>query len=438
MTYDEALKYIHGTHKFGVKLGLDNVAKLLELLDNPHQKLKYVHVAGTNGKGSTVAFISSILIEAGYKVGIYTSPYIEHFTERISINHKEISEGDLARITEYIKGKVQEMVSMGYNHPTEFEIVTAIAFQYYYENKCDIVVLEVGLGGRYDSTNIIGTPLVSVITSISYDHMSILGNTLSKIAFEKAGIIKKDGDVVLYPQSQEVEEVIAKTCEEMHSTLRKADFSKIISLEYGADGQYFNCGLYEGLKTKLLGEHQLKNAAVAITACEVIMDKECKITENTGCKITVDAIRNGIKKATWPGRMEIVSKQPLFLIDGAHNEDGARVMVDTLLKYFPGKRKVFIMGVLKDKEYEKIVEIVAPIANQFITVTPLSDRALPSDDLAETIKRYCKNVIICDKIEKGIETSLRISDSNAIICAFGSLYYIGEVRRYFELIKLTI
>ena len=282
MTYDEAIKYIHGTHKFGVKLGLENIGKLLELLGNPHKRLKFVHIAGTNGKGSTVAFISNILIESDYRVGIYTSPYIEHFTERICINHEEISEKDLARITEKTKEKISELLKMGYNHPTEFEIVTAIAFQYFYEKSCDIVVLEVGLGGRYDSTNIIDTPLVSVITSISFDHMNILGNTLPKIAYEKAGIIKENGDVVLYPQLSEVEDVIENVSAQMSSKLRKVDFNLIKLKKFGTEGQTFDYGSYIDLNTKLLGEHQLKNAAVAITACQVLREKITDINKCTG------------------------------------------------------------------------------------------------------------------------------------------------------------
>ena len=327
MTYEEALEYIHGTYKFGVKLGLENIRRLLEMLGNPHKELKYVHVAGTNGKGSTVTFISSILIESGYKVGIYTSPYVERFTERICINGKEIPEEDLARITEIVKEKVTEMVEQGYNHPTEFEIITAIAFQYFYEQNCDIVVLEVGLGGRYDSTNIIDTPLVSVITSISFDHMKFLGNTLTQIAREKAGIIKENGNVVLYPQSEEVEKVIEEAAVQTHSRLFKADFNTIKLKSFGIDGQIFDYGTFLDFKIKLLGRHQLKNAAVAITACQLLKEEMKNFTDET--------IRQGIAKARWKGRMELMCKDPVFFIDGAHNEDGVKVMVDTLEEYFP-------------------------------------------------------------------------------------------------------
>ncbi|NMB96984.1 MAG: bifunctional folylpolyglutamate synthase/dihydrofolate synthase [Clostridiaceae bacterium] len=425
MNYSEALEYIHGTYKFGVKLGLENIRKLLELLGNPHKKLKFVHVAGTNGKGSTVAYISNVLIESGYKVGIYTSPYIERFTERICINDEEISREDLARLTEITKEKVTEMVIQGYNHPTEFEIVTAIAFQYYCEQNCDIVVLEVGLGGRYDSTNVIDTPLVSVITSISFDHMKILGNDLPHIAYEKAGIIKENGNVVLYSQSKEVEKVIEDAAAQTNSRLFRAEFDSIKLKSFGIDGQVFDYSTFADLETKLLGRHQLKNAAVAITACQVLREKIKNITD--------DAIRKGIAKTKWKGRMELLCKKPVFIIDGAHNKDGAKVMIDTLNEYFPQKRKIFIMGVLKDKEYSEMVRIVAQVAYKFYTVTPLSERGLPSGELADIIKAYCNNVVICDKIVEGIDNAINEAGENDIICAFGSLYYIGEVRQYFEI-----
>ena len=357
MNYDEALEYIHGTLKFGVKLGLKNMERLLDFMGNPHKKLKYVHVAGTNGKGSTVAFISSVLIEAGYKVGIYTSPYIERFTERIKINHSEISESDLARITGFVKDKVDLMVAKGENHPTEFEIVTAIAFQYFYENVCDVVVLEVGLGGRYDSTNIIDSSLVSVITTISYDHMDKLGDTLSKIAFEKAGIIKENGHVIMYPQTEEVKKVIERVCTEKNSVLEIVDFSRINLLKYGVDGQVFDFGEYKALEISLLGEHQARNAAVAVSACKVLTGKGLSISEY--------AIRKGLANARWPGRLEVVCKKPLFLLEGAHNPQGVHMLCKALCGYFPDRRKIFIMGVLKDKDYTAMVKEIAPIASQF-------------------------------------------------------------------------
>ncbi|MFZ5986488.1 MAG: bifunctional folylpolyglutamate synthase/dihydrofolate synthase [Bacillota bacterium] len=424
MQYGEAINYIHATLKFGVKLGLDNIKSLLDLMGNPHQKLKYVHVAGTNGKGSTVAFISSILISAGYKVGVYTSPYIERFTERIKINKSEISEEDLARITSFVKEKVEIMIKEGKNHPTEFEIVTAIAFQYFYEMGCDIVVLEVGLGGRFDSTNVIDKPLVAVITTISYDHMDKLGDTLAKIAFEKAGIIKEATDVVIYPQSEEAEKVFGDACTERRALLHKVCFEKIEVRNYSIDGQEFDYDRMESIRISLLGEHQIKNAVVAIETAKILAIK--------GYKITEDIIRRGLGTARWPGRLEVLRKEPVFLIDGAHNQEGSQTLANVLKTYFPDKKILFILGVLKDKDYRSIIEACAPIASQFITITPKSDRALPAKDLAEIVECYCNNLLISDTIEDAVRTSLELSPKDGVICAFGSLYYIGEVRRIFE------
>lgn len=423
MNYDEAINYIHDTLKFGSKLGLHNITRLLELMGNPHKKLKYVHVAGTNGKGSTVAFISSILIESGCKVGIFTSPFIQRFSERIKINHTEISAEDLARITGLVKEKVEIMIGQGYNHPTEFEIVTAIAFQHYFECRCDIVVLEVGLGGRFDSTNVIDTPELAVITTISYDHMDRLGNTLPEIAFEKAGIIKGKGDVTVYPQENEVEAVFEKICLEREARLHKVDFSRLKLVEWDIEGQLFDYNGYKALRIALLGEHQTQNASVAVRASEILREK--------GFAVTEASIRKGLANARWPGRLEVINRSPVFLIDGAHNAEGAKALYGALNTYFPEKRITFILGVLRDKEYRSMIEAVVPVAHRFIAITPKSDRALPATELAKILQGYCKNVVVSDTIEEAIRTSLQFSDGDDVICAFGSLYYIGGIRGYF-------
>jgi len=420
MKYTEALDYIHGALKFGVKLGLKNITTLLDLMGNPHKKLKFVHIAGTNGKGSTAAFISSILIEAGYKVGVFTSPYLERFSERIRVGADEISESDVARITEIIRDKINIMIDMGYNHPTEFEIVTALAMQYYYEKDCDIVVLEVGLGGRFDSTNVIDSALVSVITAIGYDHMKILGNTLSEIAFEKAGIIKPSGEVVLYSQSLEVEKVIEDVCAIRGARLHKVDFSSIEIASCSEDGQVFHYKQLRNLNISLIGQHQTRNAVMAVEACKIVSQK--------GYPISEDAIRRGLEKAKWPGRMEVIKKEPLFLIDGAHNAQGAEILREALDAYFPDKRRIFIFGVLKDKDYMSIIKTVIPGSEAVIAVTPDSDRALPAEELAILLKPYCKNILISDTIEGAVKEAYQLSSKNDIICAFGSLYYIGKIR----------
>ncbi|MCX8132266.1 MAG: bifunctional folylpolyglutamate synthase/dihydrofolate synthase [Clostridia bacterium] len=424
MNYDEALNYIHGTLKFGSKLGLHNIGKLLELMGNPQDKLKFVHVAGTNGKGSTVAFISSMLMEAGYKVGVYTSPYIERFTERMKIGNNEIGQSELAELTEFVKAKTEIMVKMGENHPTEFEIVTAIAFLYFCKNSCDIVVLEVGLGGRFDATNIIKTPELAVITTINFDHTSILGNTLPEIAFEKAGIIKHGGDVLLYPQRQEVEKVFEAACKERGAILQKAEIYEAEITGFSSEGQSFNYKNYIGLRITLLGDHQVNNAVLAINAADMLNSKGFAISETS--------IRNGLANARWPGRLEVVSREPLFIVDGAHNAEGARVLSEALNKYFPEKRKIFIFGVMRDKDYKSLVEAVNPLAYKYITVTPENERALSAEELAIFIRSYCKNVMVSDTIEEAIKASLDISTPDDLVCAFGSLYYIGKVRKYFK------
>ncbi|MDO8686408.1 MAG: folylpolyglutamate synthase/dihydrofolate synthase family protein [Clostridiales bacterium] len=455
------MAYIHATQRFGSKLGLYNIRNLLLLMGDPHKSLKFVHVAGTNGKGSTVAFISSILIAAGYRTGIYTSPFIERFSERIRVGDwapnthstgidlpdinltknipeliEEISDDDLARITSYVKSKVDIMLSSGNTHPTEFEIVTAIAFQYYLEKKCDVVVLEVGLGGRFDSTNIILDPLTAVITTISYDHMDRLGNTLPEIAFEKAGIIKEGTHVVLYPHVSEVEQVFLQECTERNAKFTRVDFSAINLIVSDLYGQRFDLlkpadqstnshGSYNNLSISLLGEHQLRNAVVALRTAEVLRQR--------GLCISDEAIRIGLSQAIWPGRLEVLMREPLFLIDGAHNIEGAEVLAEALKKYLPERKLTFIVGVLKDRDYGSMLKAILPAAKEFITVTPNSERALPAKELADFISGYCNNVQYSDRIEDAVKTVLTDVSADDAVCAFGSLYFIGEVRRIIKL-----
>lgn len=421
MNYNEALTYIHKTLKFGIKLGLENIRVLLELLGNPHKNLHFIHIAGTNGKGSTAAFINSILIEAGYKTGLFTSPYIQRFTERIKINNNEISENNICHLTKIVKDKVKQMIRLGYNHPTEFEIVTAIAFLYYSQNNCDIVVLETGLGGRFDSTNIIEAPLACVITSISYDHTDKLGKSIEEIAFEKAGIIKKNSDVILYPQHKDAEKVFDNICKKQQAILHKIDLSPLTVLSFDIDGQNFDYKKYNTLHISLLGEHQIKNAIIAINTIEILKQKSFTIPDK--------AIRNGLLNAKWPGRFEILKKAPVLIIDGAHNSEGAKILAHTLEQYFPKAKKTIIMGVLKDKDVNALINAILPVADNFITVTPKSDRALPAEELTALIAAHEKKVKTACSISEAIKYALNMKE-NYIICAFGSLYYIGEIRTF--------
>lgn len=423
MTYDEALKYIHGTYKFGSKLGLDNITKLMELLGNPQDRYSCVHIAGTNGKGSTAAFINSILLQTGLKTGFFTSPYLERFEERIRVNNECIAPEQLTEITELVKEKIEFMISRGYNHPTEFEIVTAIGFECFARNNCDVVVLEVGLGGRLDATNVIKAPPVSVITPISFDHTAILGDTLAKIAREKCGIIKKGSTVISHPQPAEAEAVIRETCAQRGAELVIPGFDSIKVSHFDIRKTRFSYRGYQ-LETSLAGRHQVYNAAVAVTASEQLARK--------GFNISGKHIAEGIAAAKWPGRMEFLSWDPCFFIDGAHNEAGARVLAENIEMYFRGRKVIFIFGVLRDKDYMSMIRQVSPHAQAFITVTPPVGRALPAEELALILKDYCKTVIVSDTIESAIRTSCEISDQNSVICAFGSLYFIGEIRKYFN------
>ena len=425
MNYDEAIDYLVGTQRFGSILGLRSIESLLKLMGNPQKKLKFIHIAGTNGKGSTLAFISNILMKAGYRTGIYTSPFIQRFTERIRIGNDEIGRDELAEITAFTKSCADKMLSMGENHPTEFELLTAIAFEYFYRKRCDIVVLEVGLGGRLDSTNIIDTPELAVITTISYDHMDRLGKTLQEIAFEKAGIIKPGGDVIVYGQNKEAESVFEMACGERGAHLHKADFSSLILREFGIDGQIFSFRDYDHLKISLLGKHQIYNAALAVSATEILRSK--------GYKITGEALKDGLLSTHWPGRLEVLSRSPVLIVDGAHNPEGAQVLREALDEYFPGKEVTYIMGVLRDKDYEKMMKIVLPGCKRVFAVTTDNPRALPAAELSKYAGSYCKNVQISDTIESAVSTSMNSASSDEIICAFGSLYYIGTIRKIFGL-----
>ncbi|MDK2800419.1 MAG: dihydrofolate synthase / folylpolyglutamate synthase [Clostridiales bacterium] len=426
MNYEEALEYIHGTLKFGLKLGLENITRLLELMGNPQKKLKYIHIAGTNGKGSTTAMIASILQQSGFRVGMYTSPYINEFTERIQINGQNISKQHLADITYRVKGFVQEMVEQGYNHPTEFEIVTAIGFQYFYEQNCDFVVLEVGLGGRFDSTNVIDAPLVSVITSISMDHMDKLGDTIEKIAFEKCGIIKNNSLVVVYPeQESDTLEVIKRVANEKQAEIIKVDRASINITSNTLNGIEFDFENYIGLKIHLLGEHQVYNASTAITVIEILKSRY-------GITITQQDVKLGLEEVRWPGRFEIINDNPLFIIDGAHNVSGINTLKTAIDTYLPDKNNTFIVGMLRDKDYKNCLSQIALMADRLIITCPQNERAATTEELEVIGKNYCDRVIAEPDIQKAVTLALSEAKKDEVIYCCGSLYLIGIVRSIFK------
>jgi len=422
--YAAAMRYINDMGRLGSRPGLESIRELTRRLGDPQEKLRFVHVAGTNGKGSAVAFVSSVLTAAGYRTGVYISPYIQRFSERIRVNEAEIGEADIARITNRIRPLVEAITAEGLQSPTQFDIVTALALVYYAEQKCDVVVLEVGLGGRLDSTNVIPAPAAAVITNIGYDHMEILGDTLEKIAFEKAGIIKRGCDVVLYPQQPGVDEVFASAAKERGARLFRVRREDIRPVSDGLAGQEFDFEERRGLKVPLLGQHQLLNAAVAVKTTDVLRAK--------GYAISEDALRKGLAGTKWPGRMELLQKQPPFLIDGAHNVQGVTSLALGLKRYFPGRPVTFLTGVLADKEYKEMMALVSPLAARFVVITPESPRALPAEELAAHLARYGKPVAVCGSVPEAVEES-RAQAGDGVVCAFGSLYFIGLVRDYFGL-----
>jgi dihydrofolate synthase/folylpolyglutamate synthase len=439
MNYDEAVEYIETTAKFGSNYGLDRTQKMLELLGNPQKKIKTIHVAGTNGKGSIVAMINRILMEAGFKVGMYTSPYLEVFEERIQINEVNIPKDDLSRIVTKVSKVVKKVIELGYENPTEFEIITCAMFYYFYEKKVDIAIIEVGLGGRLDATNVMepfskeedGGVLLSIIASISYDHMQILGDTLGKIAYEKAGIIKPGIPVILYPEEKEAEEAIEKVCTERGSDLIKVPrgcaepegHEKITSssTKYVQKIKVHTKKEEYHIKLSLLGRHQLTNCACALFAIEEL--------SRYGIEIKKETILNALSKVKWIGRLEVMHRKPLVVIDGAHNREGISMLRKNLCSYFNYNKMILILGILADKEVEVMVKTIVPLAERVIAVTPNNTRAENSKELKGVIEKYNSKCEALDSYEEAYERALSYCSEDDILLISGSLYMIGGMRK---------
>ncbi len=419
MDYKEALAYLNAVEFFGSKPGLERMAAMLDALGNPQDGMKFVHVAGTNGKGSCAAMTASVLKAAGYKTGLYTSPYLYRFNERMQIGGKEIEDDVLAELVTRVKPIAEAME----DHPTVFELMTVTALLWYKKAGCDIVVLEVGLGGRFDATNVIPAPECAVIMNIGLDHTEILGDTLEQIAFEKAGILKPGTEAVLFQQTQSVTEVVQKRCDELGITLHIPDFDAI-KVEF--DSLYGQTFTYKGesYALPLLGAHQLKNAATVLEVVEVLRGR--------GWKLEQSDVEHGLYAVHWPGRFELLSEEPLFVVDGGHNPQCALTVRDNLLRYFPDKRRILLLGVLRDKDYPALTEILNEAADEYICITPDSHRALPAGELADFLNRYNKPVAVCDSIRDGVSLALDRSDEGSVVCAVGSLYSVGEIRACFE------
>lgn len=427
LTYEETMNYIHSTLRFGSVLGLSRIEKLLEFLDNPHKKLKCIHIAGTNGKGSTTAMISEILINAGYKVGMYTSPFIEEFEERIQINRANIPKEKLCNIIEKVKEAAEKVQKENMEYPTEFEIITCAAFLYFYIEKIDYAVIEVGLGGRFDATNVIN-PILTVITSISYDHMSILGDTISKIAYEKAGIIKEGVPLILYPQIKEAEGIINDVAKNKNAEVINVNENSAQYIGNEIEGskylQHITINTLKNeydIRLSLLGTHQLLNCAAAVYAAEKLKD--------IGFKIEKENVINALSNVKWKGRLEILSANPLVIIDGAHNIDGITKLNESIHTYFKYNRVILIIGILADKQVENMVNVIAKDAYKVITVAPNNDRAETAEDLCSIVKKCNINAEWENEYGKAYDKAVSYYEKGDLILVCGSLYMIGDMRK---------
>ncbi|MBR2937010.1 MAG: bifunctional folylpolyglutamate synthase/dihydrofolate synthase [Oscillospiraceae bacterium] len=416
MNATEAIEYIHSVCWKGSIPGLGRTNTLLEKMGNPHKALKYVHIAGTNGKGSTAAMTASILRKAGYRTGLYTSPYIYQFGERMQVDGQLISDEELVDIVEYVKPLADSMEET----PTEFELVSCIAFEHFKRKGCDIVVLEVGMGGLLDSTNVIPCPEVAVITNIGLDHTDILGHTLEEIAANKAGIIKENGNAVIYRGTPSVEAVFEKVCAEKNTALKKADFAGLKLKEHNLFEQVFDCGDYQDIHLPLLGDHQLHNAAVVLAVTETLIEK--------GWKITRQNIYDGMRDVSWPGRFDIVSRDPLFIIDGGHNPQCLEALVKNIQDYLTGRRVIALTGVLADKDYGDMYKPVMPFIQQFVCVTPPNPRRLPAEELAAHLSNVGATATACEDIPAGVRKAIQLAGKDGVVLCFGSLYTIGDIR----------
>lgn len=427
MNYEEAREYLDQVSKGGSVLGLDNMRELLKRLENPQDSLKFVHISGTNGKGSVLAYVSTVFKEAGYRTGRYISPTLFSYREKIQVNESFIGREDLARLTEEVKKAAEEMQNSGKGFPTIFEIETALAFLYFAEQKCDIVILETGLGGALDATNVITTSVMEVITSISMDHMEFLGDTLGKIALQKAGIIKPHTSVVSAVQDMEAMEVIRDVCRKKECVFDTVDQEQIKDISYGYEGQSFSYKDWKNIKISLMGSYQIKNAALALEAIEAL--------RKLGYELNDKAVYQGMKTAVWKGRFTVISKEPFIIMDGAHNQAAAEELVRSLKLYYPGKKFYYIFGMFRDKDYHQVIRLTAPLAEHIVTVeTPENPRALPAEELKKAVAEVNPSVEAAGNLRMAVNQVMEQIDKDAVIVIFGSLSFLGEaemaVNRY--------
>ena len=421
MEYEKARSYIDESHRFGGEVSLKAITGFLARLGNPQDDLQFIHIAGTNGKGSVGAYLASVLQEAGYKIGRFVSPTLYAYRERIQINGNYIAREDFGRLMDPIAGVIEEIKKNQEPLPSPFEIETALSFLYFREQKCDLVLLECGMGGLNDATNVIKNTQLAVITSISMDHMEYLGESIGEIARQKAGIIKPGATVVTCLQRPEAAAVISSVCREGRNLLAVGKAYDARVLKSDLEHMTFT---YRGetWTIHLAGAHQLENAVLALTGIQALIDR--------GYEISVQQIKDGLEKTRWNGRFTMLRENPYFIVDGAHNPDAALKLKKSLDMYFPGKRKIFLMGVFKDKQYDKIAEILAPVADTVIAMeTPDNPRALPAKQLAETVSSYNDRVLTAKSLEQAVELGFQTAKPEDVIVAFGSLSFIGDLTK---------
>lgn len=422
MNYIEARKFIEEVSTRGSELGLTSITNLLDLLGNPQDQLKFIHVGGTNGKGSLLAYLESILRTEGYRVGRYISPTLFSYRERIQVSGSYISREDFARLLTRVAEAMEQMKLLGQGLPTVFEVETAVSFLYFQEMDCDLVLLEVGMGGRLDATNLIKTPVLTALTSISMDHMEFLGDTLAKIAWNKAGIFKEGVPAVAAHQKEEAQQVICKEAKEKHTDCHFVDLGLLTDVVYGLEKQQFSYGEFKNLEIHLAGKHQVENAALALECIESL--------RRSGYSVSDMSIREGLKNTQWKGRFTIIHKEPLVIIDGAHNPDAAQRLREAVETYFPEQKKYYIFGVFSDKEYDKIIESTAPLAEHIFAIeTPDNPRALPAAQLAEAVRRVNPSVEAAESITDAVKKAFAAAQPEDVIVIFGSLSFLSEAER---------
>jgi len=416
MTGKEAIEYLDSYYLNVTKPDLNRIITLMNALGNPQKGLRCVHVAGTNGKGSTCAMVERMLREAGYRSGLFTSPHLIRYNERMQICGVPISDEELGEIVSELK-PVAESTGLTF---CEFEMTTAVGLMWFARKNCDIVVLEVGLGGALDASNVIDCPEVAVLTAMGMDHAALLGPTLSDVAAAKAGIVKKGGMVVSYGGCPEADRVFRRVCAEQGAHLREADFSRLEHVSLTLEGANFDLAPYRALSIPLAGAYQVRNAAVAVTALETLREN--------GWAISEEAIRRGLAAVRWPARFEVLRQEPLFLLDGAHNAHGMRAAVESLLVLLPEKKLTLVLGILADKDVEEMLELLSPLAARVFVIRPESPRALPAESLCAMLKERGIEAVSCDTVKQAVAAAAAAEGKNGAVCALGSLYLSGAVK----------